>query len=129
MYDNLEKEAKSILNVNILTAKQLSKHFWNPVLLETIYNCWKHCFQTDRTNCSVLESVKREIDDTVASLDRNENKQFPHVGTDSLLKSREENNPIENFNISSSAPKVAFERKYKIKKTSLKVPKVNRRLK
>lgn len=101
IFDNIDSDRKSIYNVDILTAVHWAVTEWEAFPVETIRNCYSHCFQQDAWNVPEVD-VFGDVDKAHVQLERDAIKHgiaFTRIGIDAYLDAIEEDDVVESFTI------------------------------
>lgn len=104
IFDNIDVGAKSVYNVDVLTAMRWVKNEWEGLEKETIANCWRHCFQDSSTLTPQIESYN--VESAIADA-HEQSVRYSRIGIQSLLNPPEEDDVIETLEVSAQAAAIA----------------------
>lgn len=109
VFENIEANAKSIYNVDVLTAIRWTEREWEECPASVIENCFKHCFKKEGEEDPGSDDALRD-EEVLAQMSRDASEHGVHVNTDNLsnlLNQQGENNVTEEVTIEDLSLEVA----------------------
>lgn len=101
--DNMDTGAKSIYNVDILTAMKWVKSCWEATSSSKIKQCWDNCFKSDDGVPSInpCRSIQTALAADVRTQLNGQNFPFNRVALESLLNPEEEDECLDDFSVNN----------------------------